>query len=143
MWTKYQQIDLWWIYSWLICKLFANRELFAEHWFVPSLLDKRAAQQCIPTMARVRPHHVTWENCLVRQLVRVRNGPTGRNIGSESLCFWSFFSLCSLGVGLFMTMSSDHENAVKEHYVYEFSAKLQYGDFFFFNLGTNSMCDHF
>ena len=32
-WSKYQRIDLWWIYSQTICKLFANRELFAEHWY--------------------------------------------------------------------------------------------------------------
>ena len=29
--TKYQQIDLWQIYSRTIHKLFVNRELFAEH----------------------------------------------------------------------------------------------------------------
>ena len=29
-WPKYQQIDLWWIYSQTICKFFVNRELFAE-----------------------------------------------------------------------------------------------------------------
>ena len=31
LWPKYQQIDLWRIYSRTIRKLFANRELFAEH----------------------------------------------------------------------------------------------------------------
>ena len=30
-WHKYQRIDTWWIYSRTIRKLFANRELFAEH----------------------------------------------------------------------------------------------------------------
>ena len=29
---KHQRIDLWQIYSRTNCKLFANRELFAEHW---------------------------------------------------------------------------------------------------------------
>ena len=33
LWPKYQRIDLWRIYSRTICKLFANRELFAEHCF--------------------------------------------------------------------------------------------------------------
>ena len=32
LWHKYQQIDLWRIYSRTICELLANRELFAEHW---------------------------------------------------------------------------------------------------------------
>ena len=31
-WPKYQRIDLWRIYSQTIRELFANRELFAEHW---------------------------------------------------------------------------------------------------------------
>ena len=31
LWPKYQQIDLWWIYSQTICELFANRVLFTEH----------------------------------------------------------------------------------------------------------------
>ena len=36
--SKYQQRDSWQIYAGTICKLFANRELFAEHWYVvPSL----------------------------------------------------------------------------------------------------------
>ena len=33
LWPKYQQIDSWQIYSQTICKLFANREVFAEHCF--------------------------------------------------------------------------------------------------------------
>ena len=32
-WPQYQGIDLWQIYLRTICELFANRELFAEHWF--------------------------------------------------------------------------------------------------------------
>ena len=32
-WPKYQRIDLWRIYSGTIHELFANRELFAEHWY--------------------------------------------------------------------------------------------------------------
>ena len=32
--SKYQRIDSWRIYSWTIGKLFANREVFAEHWSV-------------------------------------------------------------------------------------------------------------
>ena len=31
LWPKYQRMDLWRIYSQTICKLFANRELLAEH----------------------------------------------------------------------------------------------------------------
>ena len=34
LWNKSQQIDSWWIYSRTIWELFANRELFAEHWFL-------------------------------------------------------------------------------------------------------------
>ena len=30
-WSKYPRINLWWIYSETIRKIFANRELFAEH----------------------------------------------------------------------------------------------------------------
>ena len=32
LWPKYQRIDSWWIYSRTICELYANREIFAEHW---------------------------------------------------------------------------------------------------------------
>ena len=31
-WPKYQWIDSWRIYPWTTRELFANRELFAEHW---------------------------------------------------------------------------------------------------------------
>ena len=34
LWNKSQQIDSWQIISRTICELFANRELFAEHWFI-------------------------------------------------------------------------------------------------------------
>ena len=38
LWPKYQRIDLWLIYLQTICKLFANRDLFAEHWLVGVLV---------------------------------------------------------------------------------------------------------
>ena len=36
LWPKYQRIDSWQIYLQTICQLFANRELFTEHWFWPT-----------------------------------------------------------------------------------------------------------
>ena len=63
-------------------------------------------------------------------LFLVSNSPGLNKSFCLSICLFQCMVGCSLGVGLFMTMSSDHENAVKEHYVYEFSAKLQYGGFF-------------
>ena len=32
LWPKYPQIDLWQTYLQTTCEIFANRELFAEHW---------------------------------------------------------------------------------------------------------------
>ena len=34
LWPEYQQIDLWQIYSQAIYELFANTELFPEHWIL-------------------------------------------------------------------------------------------------------------
>ena len=35
LWPKYGQIDLWQIYFWNICKLYAYIKIFAKHWTLP------------------------------------------------------------------------------------------------------------
>ena len=57
LWPKNQRIDSWQIYSQTIHKLFANRELFAEHWNIP-----------IEIMAILSKTYYTW-NCVCVQFV--------------------------------------------------------------------------
>ena len=50
-WPKYQQIDSWWISSWTIRELLANRELFAEHW-AGQLFSTKYQDSCLSASAR-------------------------------------------------------------------------------------------
>ena len=95
LWPEYQQIDLWRIYSRTICKLFANRELCAEHrFFLISIWNINLDKNLNWSHQQTKHWFSVYFTCLIPSWIKIMKN--GARVKKNTICIETEISSAEL-----------------------------------------------